>query len=395
MPFSLTSAGLTIQTYTEALADVQADFRSRISSRIATTAGSFAGQLQRIIALYDYRAQEKLQQLVQMFDPRLATGVHLDQRLADLGVSREPARRAEVLGTAVASGSMTLNDGTRVSVGGYTFEVIDGPYSIVGAGSITGVRVRSQLYQTIDVSTLGAWTIVDAVANWDSFGDTSQPINGNVQETDAAYRARAEEERYARAQDPLDAIEAGVGLVDGVDFARAYHNVDPTNDPNADGIPYDSINVVVNGGTDEDVAQAIENYGPAATRFYGAVGVTLGTGARQRVVGFDRVADVDMHIRVSLTTSTSEESGDALSSGDLDKAIKTALGDFTASRWVQGKDVIPAELLGAVINAGIPAIDAITVEVSDDGASWSVAKYPITIRQRAIYSDARVTIVES
>jgi uncharacterized phage protein gp47/JayE len=390
MSFLFTSAGLTIQNYAAVLADVQSEFRSRISARVATSAGSLLGQIQRIVALYHYRDQEKLQQLYQSFDPRLAEGVHLDIRLAGLGVTREPALRAEVLGTITSTGNLTVADGTRFAVGGFTFATIDGPYSRVGAGTITGVRLRSELYQPIDVSTLGAWTILDAIADMDSFDDTSQPIAGRVEEADSAYRARAEIERYARASGPLEALDAGVGLAVGVDYARAYHNTDPTTDPDANGIPYDSVNVVVDGGTDADVAAAIVAYGPAATRFFGATEVTVGSGARAQLVGFDRVADVDMHIRVSVTTSTSEDADQALGTAELQEAVEVALEAYAAASWTIGKDVIPAELAAAIMSAGIPAIDAITVEIGDDGIAWQTTKYEISVRERAAYSDARV-----
>lgn len=397
MPFEFTSAGLVTQTYSEALEDAQDEFRSRFSSRIATSVKSLAGQMQRIIALFDTRGQEVAQQMWQALDFRLAEGVALDQRLIGLGLTREPAERAEVLGTATSTGSITLNDGTRVSVGGFVFEIIGGPYSRVGAGTIENVRVRSELFQAIDVSTLGAWSIVDAVADWSAFDDTAQPIAGRTEETDAEFRARAETERFARAQDPLVGIDAGVGLVPGVSYARAYHNVDPNNSPNADGIEYGHVNVVVRGGEDQAVAEAIEAYGPAATPFVGATGVTLGSGALARIVGFDRVADVEIWIRVTVETSTSEDADQALGTAELEAAIEAVLLDFTAENWTIGRDVVPALLAGAITNpdAGIPAINAITIEVGDDGLAWQLTSYAITIRQQAIYSALRVIVVET
>lgn len=392
MAFSFTAAGLTIQTYAQSLADVQSEFRSRISARVATSAASLLGQVQRIVALFDYRAQERLQYLYQQLDPRLAEGVHLDARLLSLGLTREPALQAEVLGTITTTASATITNGTRYSVGGFVFAVVDGPYSRTGAGTITGVRLQSELFQAIDVSSLGAWTVVDAIADVTGFDDTSQPIVGRVEETDAEFRARAEEERFARANGPLDMIEAGVGLVEGVTYARAYDNTDPTQDPDADGIPYDAVNVVAVGGTDAAVAAAIEDYGPAATRYVGATEVTLGSGATARVVGFDRVSGVDMYLRITVTSSTSDDAGEALTQPELEGALQDLLTTWTAANWTIGKDVIPVEIVGAVMTAGIPAIDAVTVEQSLDGVTWSAAKHTITIRQQAQYSNARLTV---
>ena len=395
MAFSFSSAGLAIQTYAEALAEIQAEWRTRISARISTTADSFAGQMQAIHALYDYRMQEILQRGHQARDPRLASGAHLDIALSGLGVDREPAVRAEVLATVTSTGDISIPDGTRVSVGGFTFATIGGPYARTGAGTITSVRVRSELYQPIDVSTLGAWTITDTITDWTEIDDTSQPIAGSEIEIDGAYRARAEIERYKRASGPLPALDAGVGSAPDVSYARAYENVDASTDPDADGIPYDAINVVAEGGLDADVAAAIEQYGPAATFYHGATSVTVGTGTRARIVSFDRVEDVDMYIRVTVTTSTSEDVADALEQAVLEAAVEAALLTYTAAQWGIGQDAIPAKLHGAVSTSGIPAIDGLLVEVSTDGSSWQTTKQNITIRQRAIYSAARVTTVEN
>jgi len=254
------------------------------------------------------------------------------------------------------------------------------------------VRVRSELYQPIDVSTLGAWTITDTITDWTEIDDTSQPIAGSEVEIDGAYRQRAEIERYKRASGPLPALDAGVGSALSVSYARAYENVDASTDPDADGIPYDAINVVAEGGLDADVAAAIEQYGPAATFYHGATSVTIGTGTRARVVSFDRVEDVDLHIRATFTTSTSDDASDALDQAALELAAEAALLEYTTAQWGIGVDVIPAKLAGALSTSGIPAIDDLVVEVSLDGSSWQTTKQAITIRQRAIYSAARVTV---
>jgi len=392
MPALFSSAGLTIQTLAEALAEQQTEWRTRISARIATAADSFAGSIQGILALREYYLQEILQRGHQARDPRLASGAHLDIALSGLGVDREPAVRAEVLATVTSTGDISIPDGTRVSVGGFTFATIGGPYARTGAGTIEGVRVRSELYQPIDVSTLGAWTITDTITDWTEIDDTSQPIAGSEIELDGAYRARAEIERYKRASGPLPALDAGVGSALNVSYARAYENVDASTDPDADGIPYGAINVVADGGLDADVAAAIEQYGPAATAYHGATSVTIGTGTRARVVSFDRVEDVDLHIRATFTTSTSDDASDALDQAALELAAEAALLEYTTAQWGIGVDVIPAKLAGALSTSGIPAIDDLVVEVSLDGSSWQTTKQAITIRQRAIYSAARVTV---
>lgn len=399
MPLQYDDNGLSVQTFDEVLGDIHDEARTRISSRVATSVKSWFGQVWYILAKYEHAIQEKVQQVYQGFDPRLAEGVHLDRNNGGfLGIEREAKMRAEVLGTVTTSASVTIPDGTRVEVGGYTFETIGGPYSIVGAGTIPNVRVRSQLYQAIDVSALGAWSITDAISGWDSFDDDSQPIAGRTVELDAEYRVRADDERYVRASRNLDAIEDNVANVAGVDYAAAYENVDPSTPIDANGIALWAVNVVVRGGTDLDVATAIEKYGPAGTVYQGATEVTLGSGAQARIVGFDRVDDVDMWIAVTCTTSTSEDADEALDYAELVAAVQAALATFTAARWAIGKDALPHELAGVISNSEIPALDGVVVTLStDDGATdpYSANKRTISIREQAIYADARVSVVEA
>jgi hypothetical protein len=391
MPLSFDANGLQIQTYGEILEEVQADFVSAWGSAIATRFDSAAGQLQRILALRIAQAQEKLLQLVHSFDPRLAEGTSLDQRNSLIGVIRTPATYGRVLATITGTPATSIPDGTRVSVGGYVFATSGGPYVIGGGGTVGSVLLVAQLAVPIVVSTLGAWTIVDSVSGFTSINDDSQPVFGNALETDAAYRARAEIERYRRASGPLVAIEAAVSAVEGVTYVRAEHNVDPANDPDANGIGLHEINVVVVGGDDTEVAQAIQDSGPAGHRFIGAEEVTLGSGANAEVVGFDRVTEITLWIDVVATTSTSEEE----QVDDLPASALAALLAYTTANWGIGSDVLPARLAGVV--ADLQGVDAAAVEVSiDDGAAdaYSTAKRVITIRQQAVAIAARITIAE-
>jgi len=391
MPLSFDANGLQIQTYGEILADVQADFQAAYGASIATRVESAAGQMQRILSLRIAQSQEKLLQVWQSFDPRLAEGTSQDQRNSLLGVIRTPAAYAEVVATITGTPTTSIPDGTRVSVGGYVFATSGGPYVIGGGGTIGSVLLVSQLQVPINVSLLGAWTIVDSVSGFTSIDDDSQAIFGNVLETHAAYRARAEVERYRRAGGPLTAIEAAVSLVEGVTYVRAWHNVDPANDPDTDGIVLHDINVVVVGGDDTEIAQAIQDSGPAGQRYTGAVEVTLGSGAFAEVVGFDRVEDVTIWINATLTTSTSEES----QLDDVEATAIAALEAYGLASWQIGVDALPSRL--SSILADLQGVDDVAVTISiDDGAAdaYSSVKRVVSIRQQASAIEARITITE-
>ncbi len=382
--------GLTIDTFETILAEVQAGFRTAFGSIIATKVTSSAGQLQNLIALRESQLQEKLLQVYQGTDPRLAEGVILDQRNSLLGIDREPDDQAEVLGTASGTPATAINDGVRVQVGSFVFEVVDGPYVIGGGGTIGSVRVRAQEPGEVDVTLLGAWTILDSVAGFVSFDDDSQPNAGRVVESDAEYRARAEIERYRRSSGPLAAIEASVSSIDEVSYVRAYHNI--TTDPtDANGIPLWAINVVVEGGDAAEVAAAIFAGGPAGHLFFGtdeSEDVPDGVGGTVSI-GFDRVDSISLYVRATLTTSTSEETAP----DDLEALVRTTLLAYTAANWSIGTDVLVHKLSGSL--ASIVGVDAVLIETSLDGVAWSTAKRSISIRQRAVLTDGRITFVEN
>ncbi len=260
---------------------------------------------------------------------------------------------------------------------------------IGGGGTVANVEVVAQELGEVDVSLLGAWTLVDTVVGFTAFSDTSQPDLGRLVESDAEYRERAEIERYARGTGTLAAIEARVSAIDAVSYVRAYHNV-ATNPVDANGVPYHAINVVVEGGIAAEIAAAIVAAGPAGHLFYGTDESELVTnGPAQDLVGFDRVANLDLYVRATLTTSTAEDDAP----DDLEGDVVAKLLAYTAANWSIGTDVKVKDLSGSL--STIAGVDAILIETSLDGVTWGTAKRSISIRQRAVLTEARITFVEN
>lgn len=384
---TLDSSGLSIDAFDTILAEVQADFRSLFGSGVATDNLSAAGQLQRIIAGREAPLQEMAQYLYQNTDPRNAEGVWQDKQNALLGTSRLPDTYAEVLGTATGTPATSITNGTRLSVGGFVFAVVDGPYTVGGGGTVTNVRLRAQAYGATDVSLLGAWTIVDTIPGFTSFDDDTQPIAGRLEETTAEYNARADEERYRRGTGPLDAIEAAVLDVEGVTYAKAYHNVGTATD--ADGVPVHDVWVVVEGGLDADVAAAIADSIAAGTRTFGTESASVVRGASTETIRWDRVTTVAMYANVTVTTSTSEE----VAPTDLATQVQTLLTTYTDANWTQGTDVLPYRLEGQLV--GITGVDNVAITVSDDDVVYVASKIAIGRHQRAVLTAARITVVEA
>lgn len=378
--------GLAINTYEEILAEVQDDFRTSFGNAIATEVNSSAGQMQRLIAMREAQLHEALQALYQGMDGRLAEGVILDQRNSLLGIDREAARPAIVLGTATGTAATNIANGVRLMIAGYVFEVTNGPYVIGGGGTVAGVELTAQENGELDVSgVLGAWIIVDNVVGFTSFNETSQPDLGRLLETDTEFRARAEVERYRRGSGPLAAIEASVSAIDAVTYVRAHHNI-TTQPVDEYDVPYMAINVVVEGGDDTEVAQAIWNSGPAGHLFYGT---DESVQIEQNEISFDRVDNVNLWVRATLTTSTAEDDAP----DDLETLVEELLVAYTDANWGIGTDVVAHKLVGAL--SGIEGVDNVSITTSLDNVSYSSSKRSMSIRQRAVLTAARITVIEA
>lgn len=395
MSATFDSTGLTVQSYQEIFDELAAEFKASFGAGTRTELSSSFGQLIRIMALLEAQDQELLLLVHQSFDPRLATGATLDRQASLLGVTRIPEFEAEVTGDLVGTAATVVPDGTRMQYDptGSTWVVIDGPYTIGGGGTVAA-RLRAEETGATPValdpdSGFDEWTVLDVVAGLDGFESQAQPLAGDDVETDEALRARMEVERYARGQGPLAAIRAAVSAVEGVEYVQAWQNTTLVTD--ADGIPGKAVNVIVEGGDDDEVAAAIWSAMPAGIQAYGTDVDTTVTDASglEQPVAFDRVTDVDLHVRVTLTTSTSEETAPA----DLEDAVEDAILEYTAENWSIGTDVLVYRLVGAVVAADIPGIDHVVIETSLDGSSWSTAKRTIDLRSRAVLTAARVTFL--
>lgn len=402
MTATLTPNGLSIDDFEIILEEIQTAFIAAYGAGIKTEVKSGAGQLQRIIAARDQQWQEILLSVYTGLDPRLAEGVLLDRSNSLLGLTRLPDTPAEVLGTYTGTPTTVIPAGSRVSVGTpANIFATDVEYIVGGGGTIDNVLVIAELPGEVDVSILGAWTLEDAIGGITGFDDDSQPVLGRVVELDADFRARGDIERFRRGIGPLAAIDATLIAVAGVTFAKSFENVtvSPTD---SNGIDLHGIKAVVEGGTDLDVATAMRNSFPAGHQSFGAESQVLNVGPDQRTWFFDRVAEVPVYVRAEFLTSTSEESTPA----DLDATAKAALMEFamgpidpatgnrstTQGAWQIGTDVLSNRLEGAL--ADITGADDVTVTTSLDDVSYISTKRAISIVQRAVLAEVRITISE-
>lgn len=395
MPAVLDAAGLQIQTLEEVFAELVTRARAAFGANVNTTLQSVLGNLLRIHAEFETVDQELLLSVWQSFDPDLAEGVSLDRIAALTGSRRRGAVQSLILAaqfngtpaTAIANGRRVRLVQTQS-----VWEVIGGPYVIGGGGTVVGI-VQAQVAGPVAALATGTagWQILDAVAGWASFQSNTDAVVGRLAESDKSFRQRRLLELFRPATGPLAAIRAAVAAVEGIDGVQVYQNLGLTTD--ADGIPGKSFNVVVDGTTyvDQEVRDAIFSRMPPGADAYGTdvTGTSTDVEGGVQPVNFDEVDYIDVWLRATLTTSTSED----VYPIEGDTAVEDAMLAYGAANNGIGRDVLPVAYVGAIMAAAVPGIDAILVERSLDGASWSSAKLSIGIRERARFDSTRTSVV--
>ncbi len=407
MTVTLDATGLQIQTFDEILAEIVTAIGSALDltpiekARVQASVQSTLGNLARIDAEREAALQEALLAVYETlsFD---AEGAHLDRVVALLGVTREPALLSTVIGTATGTPTTSIPNGTRLRYEPEltTWVVVDGPYTIGGGGTVE-VTLESESSAGVEVALdpdtgFDDWTVLDTVPGFDAFESTQQPATGTPVETDAALRTRARIEAFSRGQGPLLAIEAAISKADeGVSFVRVWENRTLVTD--ADDIPGKALNAVVDGGEDQAIAEAIFVSRPAGAEVFaledGSEVMTTVTDAYgfSHSMPFNRVTEVDMWIRCTLTTSTSETTAP----DDLTDLVAAVLLVSAPLQFgLPGTDVLPYKLRGAVAAQGFDGIDEVVIELSLNGSSWSTAKRSISIREKAVFAEARITVLE-
>lgn len=410
MGFGLTDAGLGTQTQAELVAQVYERFSLIWGDEVDEATESNIRQLVDALTEYMANYQQVTLGVYRSFDPAGARGAALDARRALTGSTRKPAYGSTVTLDLVFTGAGTVIDGDTFRLDNEgedqtIWEVYGGPYSIGGAGTLEGVTARCQTTGPIPALADSTWAQDSAITNLDGDGisnDEDATLGGLV-ETDAAFRVRAQREIYAAGLGPLATIRAIVSRLEGVVSCRVYHN--PRIAPaDSDGIPFKAFNVVVRTQPDppdatleQEIWDAIFSCLGAGGEAYGTdhVGTATDSENEAHAVAFDLLADVPMHIRQVLTTSTSE----VVTTTNLEAIVEAAL--LTAAltlHTVSGKDVAPMDFTGvtaALKAAGlITGVDEVTTEISDDGVTWQSTKYVIGIREIPAFSSSRISATQ-
>lgn len=200
---------------------------------------------------------------------------------------------------------------------------------------------------------------------------TTNPFSyqiGSDREGEEEYRARLLGPSATTGNATIPAIRAAVSAVTGVSYASVEHN---NTDVDTAELPSKTFRVVVQGGTDADIAEAIFTATGAPTATYGTTTEVVIDDGQPHEINFSRPTGVFFAVRVSYETY-----GEESLSADVGLTIRQSIVAAVNTLGI-GVDLIPQRLYEHVyknttgVGKVIVEIEAIPFSGSTPTGAWT------------------------
>lgn len=292
-------------------------------------------------------------------DPNKTRDLDLDIVSSITGTFRSDGSSSQVeLTLSGVSGTIVLS-GKRVE------SIVDGTQWVIDDNVTIGIggTVLANATAIIDGDTQAdpetITKIVDSVGGWQGVTNAGVATPGTNEETDSALRIRRFLSVARPGDNQVDSMYAEVAAVDDVRRLKIYENDDDV--PDANGIPGHSLAVVVDGGTDADVALAIYlKKNPGVKLFSVGVPVTENVTSpkyptNKKDIKFGRPTAIDITVVVDITddgtlpATVVDDVTEAILNYAQGELLPSEVG-FNLTGWDIGEDVYVSRLYTPINN---------------------------------------------
>jgi len=322
-----------------------------------------------------------------MFSPSQSFGVFLDGLVELNGITRNEATRSTVtlrLGgddnTLVEAGSIA-----EVQDTGERFRTLVD--ATIASGSVQ-VAAESVNTGPIAAAANTITVIVSSVTGWNTVDNLSAAQPGTNRETDEELRQRRKNSVAANATNTTDAIFAAVSDLDGTQDVVVLEN--DTNVVDGNGLQPKTFEVIVRGGDENQIAQAIWSKKPTGIQAAGSTTVQIpDSQGFLHAVSFTRPTEINIIVEVDITAFAGFP-------GDGEDQIKQNIVDYSNGVLVEGRgfstgqDVIWSELYTPV-NA-VPNHSVTRLEIAKSGNPLAEDDLVIGIREVSLFTIGNITV---
>lgn len=256
----------------------------------------------------------------------------------------------------------------------------------------TVISFGTEEYGDISIPNGAITKIVRTVPGLEKVENVGAYIAGRLLETDVEFRQSYIDKIYNRSTTMLESIKSAIlENVQGVTSVAPYEN--DTNVEDSAGRPPHSIEIVVDGGNQTEIAQQILNTKAGGISTFGSVETKLkGEYGEDITVRFNRPEYVYVWFQVSVTLSGSMHP--PINYAELIKEVIAECMENVEA----GEDVLPQRFTSELYKR-VPGIDYFDIHLkASTDSRESVSEYPdrrVTIaeRQRAVTDESRIGVV--
>ena len=207
----------------------------------------------------------------------------------------------------------------------------------------TAVEVKKRLtFNSADEGDIPApldtlTTILTPVYGWLSVTNEVSAERGSSYETDEELRERFRVSKALRANNMAESLYAQLIELEDVVALRIYENM--TDLPDTLGLPAHSYMVVIRGGTDTNIGEAIWNNKPHGIATHGTSTVVIKDSQNiERTVKFSRAVEVPVYVKIEIQRT------DATFSNESIEDIREAVVNYINQQTAFGEPVIYTRL---------------------------------------------------
>lgn len=387
--------GLIVPDESALLSDVQQEYRDVFGADLDVTETSPQGKLIAAETLSRTGVAQNNTAVANQINPNQSEGVFLDTLAALLGIEREGAQRStfSVSPTVTGVSGTVIPAGSRASTAnGDLFETTTAV--TIGPTNTVQVAFRSVETGPIAAPVNSLTNIETAILGWETVTNSAAATVGRIQESNLAFRQRRRASVGNNARVGPAAVIAALREVSGVTSVTFRQNVTPAT-ATVDGvsIPANTIYVVVNGGSDADIGQALLTK-LGGSDFLGAVEQTIvePVSGQPYIVRHDRPVEVGVEIDITARVPSSlNDPVGTIRQSVLDYAAGLILPD---PGFILNADVSPFEIASA-INTRNPEVFVSVVGVGPKDSATSTSIFPIAINEIATILSSDITVTVS
>lgn len=296
----------------------------------------------------------------------------------------------------------TVNGATAASGGptGTGLDIVDGlaHWRFLGAGT-AAVEIPAESVDLGAIAAIaGSLSIIDTpIGGWALVTNALDAALGIAVETDPELRLRRVAEIEAQGEGSVDSIRGELLKVTGVSDARVFENVGDVVDAN--GLPPHSVEALVVGGADADVATVVFKKG-AGIQTYGSATQTVNdAGGRPHTVNFSRPTSQLVYVVVHVTKETDSSLPQYPADGDAQvaEAIVNFANGLTPDlfRGYRVSDPVITSKLYRPIESIAGVRDVTAIYLGTAPGPTSSANLILGLRDLAVFDTSRISVLSS